>query len=55
MFRIKSGKSLIWRDFVKMANKEIPKFPLFDQFSQKMGCPLFGVPTVLKNKKKSEI
>ena len=32
-----------------MANKGIPKFPLFDPFSQKMSCPLFGVPTVVPN------
>ena len=30
-----------------MANKGIPKIPLFDPFSQKMSCPLFGVPTVI--------
>ena len=29
-----------------MANKGIPKFPLFDPFSLKMICPLFGIPTV---------
>ena len=29
-----------------MANKGIAKIPLFDPFSQKMSCPLFGVPTV---------
>ena len=29
-----------------MANMGIPKFPLFDPFSLKMSCPLFGVPTV---------
>ena len=29
-----------------MTNKGIPKIPLFDPFSQKMSCPLFGVPTV---------
>ena len=31
-----------------MANKGIPKFPLFDSFFQKMSCPLFGVPTVIQ-------
>ena len=30
-----------------MANKGIPKFPIFDLFLQKMSCPLFGVPTVI--------
>ena len=39
-------KSLIWRDFVKMANKGTSKFPLFDQFSRKMRYPLFGAPLV---------
>ena len=29
-----------------MANKGIPKFPLFDSLFQKMSFPLFGVPTV---------
>ena len=24
-----------------------PKITLFDPFSQKMSCPLFGVPTVI--------
>ena len=32
---------------MKTANKGIPKVPLFGSFSQKMSCPLFGVPTVI--------
>ena len=31
-----------------MDNKGNLKFPSFDQFFEKMSCPLFGVPTVLE-------
>ena len=46
-YRILSRKSLISRNSRKMADKGIPKIPLFDLISSKMSCPLFGVMTVL--------